>query len=171
MRLVLSETDKRVEIKLNRSIRADNVRGIMSYGENNDYPQIIERIILSSIDAKAIADVYAKFLIGKGFENEALNGVVVGKDNRGKQITILSLLRQFAHSASFFGGGYIHVNKNLLNQVVNARLVPFKNCRFSKPDSRGYSSKIAVYDNWENCLLYTSPSPRDRTRSRMPSSA
>jgi len=23
----------------------------------------------------------------------------------------------------------------------------------------------------ENCLLYTSPSPRDRTRSRMPSSA
>ena len=27
---------------------------------------------------------------------------------------------------------------------------------------------ISYYDN---CLLYTSPSPRDRTRSRMPSSA
>ena len=27
-----------------------------------------------------------------------------------------------------------------------------------------------VYDN-KSCLLYTSPSPRDRTRSRMPSSA
>ena len=26
-------------------------------------------------------------------------------------------------------------------------------------------------DNLNNCLLYTSPSPRDRTRSRMPSSA
>ena len=25
--------------------------------------------------------------------------------------------------------------------------------------------------SWEACLLYTSPSPRDRTRSRMPSSA
>ena len=25
--------------------------------------------------------------------------------------------------------------------------------------------------NWNTCLLYTSPSPRDRTRSRMPSSA
>ena len=24
---------------------------------------------------------------------------------------------------------------------------------------------------WPSCLLYTSPSPRDRTRSRMPSSA
>ena len=26
-------------------------------------------------------------------------------------------------------------------------------------------------DTYEICLLYTSPSPRDRTRSRMPSSA
>ena len=26
-------------------------------------------------------------------------------------------------------------------------------------------------DQYVNCLLYTSPSPRDRTRSRMPSSA
>ena len=25
--------------------------------------------------------------------------------------------------------------------------------------------------NYDGCLLYTSPSPRDRTRSRMPSSA
>ena len=30
-------------------------------------------------------------------------------------------------------------------------------------------TKELILDN--NCLLYTSPSPRDRTRSRMPSSA
>ena len=35
----------------------------------------------------------------------------------------------------------------------------FKNGEVPTPD----------YDS--NCLLYTSPSPRDRTRSRMPSSA
>ena len=28
-----------------------------------------------------------------------------------------------------------------------------------------------AYDQMQGCLLYTSPSPRDRTRSRMPSSA
>ena len=28
-----------------------------------------------------------------------------------------------------------------------------------------------VAAQWSSCLLYTSPSPRDRTRSRMPSSA
>ena len=32
------------------------------------------------------------------------------------------------------------------------------------------SGKVRV-DYYDDCLLYTSPSPRDRTRSRMPSSA
>ena len=31
--------------------------------------------------------------------------------------------------------------------------------------------KFKVYPSAYACLLYTSPSPRDRTRSRMPSSA
>ena len=33
-----------------------------------------------------------------------------------------------------------------------------------------YQTEIKVPDD-DSCLLYTSPSPRDRTRSRMPSSA
>ena len=33
----------------------------------------------------------------------------------------------------------------------------------------GWEKKFESFD--KNCLLYTSPSPRDRTRSRMPSSA
>ena len=35
--------------------------------------------------------------------------------------------------------------------------------------AKGY--KVAICEQTEDCLLYTSPSPRDRTRSRMPSSA
>ena len=31
--------------------------------------------------------------------------------------------------------------------------------------------KVSLRDEEYDCLLYTSPSPRDRTRSRMPSSA
>ena len=31
--------------------------------------------------------------------------------------------------------------------------------------------KVGVFGSIHSCLLYTSPSPRDRTRSRMPSSA
>ena len=38
------------------------------------------------------------------------------------------------------------------------------------PDKRDRSSEF-IPDQNITCLLYTSPSPRDRTRSRMPSSA
>ena len=32
-------------------------------------------------------------------------------------------------------------------------------------------AKITIFVNDQDCLLYTSPSPRDRQKSRMPSSA
>ena len=34
-----------------------------------------------------------------------------------------------------------------------------------------YALSVETVEKLLNCLLYTSPSPRDRTRSRMPSSA
>ena len=40
---------------------------------------------------------------------------------------------------------------------------------YADSDSEGLFVKLA--DEAYACLLYTSPSPRDRTRSRMPSSA
>ena len=41
------------------------------------------------------------------------------------------------------------------------------------PESVEYTvlSELYILEEEDNCLLYTSPSPRDRTRSRMPSSA
>ena len=36
---------------------------------------------------------------------------------------------------------------------------------------REWNGSLVHYSEFEACLLYTSPSPRDRTRSRMPSSA
>ena len=37
--------------------------------------------------------------------------------------------------------------------------------------SRAVTQKLFTWISVDTCLLYTSPSPRDRTRSRMPSSA
>ena len=45
-------------------------------------------------------------------------------------------------------------------------------CKGNKSDKGNRGIKFHVFqDHVEVCLLYTSPSPRDRTRSRMPSSA
>ena len=37
--------------------------------------------------------------------------------------------------------------------------------------NRALDGKVLIPQPFGDCLLYTSPSPRDRTRSRMPSSA
>ena len=45
----------------------------------------------------------------------------------------------------------------------------------AQADARALASAVSIYSahmgTIPTCLLYTSPSPRDRTRSRMPSSA
>ena len=51
------------------------------------------------------------------------------------------------------------------NQVT---LVPEKR---EEVTTEGGLDLVGNFDNIRACLLYTSPSPRDRTRSRMPSSA
>ena len=43
--------------------------------------------------------------------------------------------------------------------------------KISSYDTSLKSKKLPRITKYNNCLLYTSPSPRDRTRSRMPSSA
>ena len=62
--------------------------------------------------------------------------------------------------------------ESLLNKILDAATV-------ANDESRGMEHEIAVQrdivnnvrDSLESCLLYTSPSPRDSTSSRMPSSA
>lgn len=150
MRLANVELDRRLDVKLDKSMKSvdDNVNGFMAFGDKNDYPQIIEKIINGSVTAKAAAGVMAKFLVGSGFENEDINSIMVGRDPRNKAVTLLGLLRQAALSVAYYNGFYIHVNPNLDRVIGNARVLPFKNCRFSKMDDWGYSAKIGVYDNW-----------------------
>ena len=60
-------------------------------------------------------------------------------------------------------------------QFPNIRVGVYHGSHGSSAKTNGKSSSKArrVKENLEDkgCLLYTSPSPRDRTRSRMPSSA
>ena len=56
----------------------------------------------------------------------------------------------------------------LVNNVTILNQAPFIN--LSHPNEVAVESSITI-DASESCLLYTSPSPRDATLSRMPSSA
>jgi hypothetical protein len=148
MRILRSELDDRLIIKLDKSIKPGDTNGVMNFGVNNDYPDIIESLILGSVTAKAASDIYSKFLCGYGFSDD-VNSQVVSKDVRGKDVTISMLLRQVCKSIAFYNGAYVHVSLTVEGKIPEAQIVPFKYCRFGKPDSRGYSPFIAVYDNWK----------------------
>ena len=55
----------------------------------------------------------------------------------------------------------------ILTKVVSV----FSKEAWERLKNKRQNSKSASHDPKHTCLLYTSPSPRDRTRSRMPSSA
>lgn len=148
MKLINGEIDKRIVVRLNRSITKDGSSGIMTYGSNNDYPQIIEKLIYGSQTAKACVNIYSKFIGGSGFENPDIGKVIVGKDKKGKPVTLDRMRRDAAKSLAMFNGVYVHCNENLEKKVGTTKIVPFKNCRFSKEDSTGYCGKIAVHPNW-----------------------
>ena len=53
----------------------------------------------------------------------------------------------------------------------NVVVVTWQNVSPYSPDRSTNDEVRRTVDNNNNCLLYTSPSPRDRQKSRMPSSA
>ena len=59
--------------------------------------------------------------------------------------------------------------KSKVNQARN--IINLLNDHYDLLDEQSVHDLWLNIERFENCLLYTSPSPRDRTRSRMPSSA
>ena len=150
-KLLNSEIEKRVSVRLDRSINEGDgqASGIMRFGENNDYPQIIEKLIYGSQTAKATAKIMAKFIGGDGFTDPLLGSIQVGIDDKGKPITLDKIRRQSAQSLAIYNGVFGHANMNMNGEVGPSCILPFKNCRFSTMDAKGICGKVAVYDNWE----------------------
>ena len=66
----------------------------------------------------------------------------------------------------------LNYESRLDNMTDEGHLRPFYDTsRIRKSQYEPIRNIIVTPQNGDPCLLYTSPSPRDRTRSRMPSSA
>ena len=68
----------------------------------------------------------------------------------------------------YFEDGYVIPDYRIPEETIISIQNRHNELLVSHPEFRDYCPAILQYDD---CLLYTSPSPRDRTRSRMPSSA
>jgi hypothetical protein len=126
-----------------------NLDKITAYGEDNNYPTRMERIISSSITAKSAQKMLARFIIGKGFRDPMLNDVIVGKDDYRRPVTAYKLLTQIANSISKFNGFYVRVQYDMNYNVAGLRHEPFKYCRFGMLDDKDYSGKVVIYNNWD----------------------
>ena len=99
--------------------------------------------------------------------------------------TILNVRKEKGMSQEEFGELF-HVTRQTVSNWENEKNYPDLNTLVTMSDMFEISldkllkedkqmvktiDKERLYGKYYNCLLYTSPSPRDRTRSRMPSSA
>ena len=141
MKLTNKDVTKRAEIKLNKSM--SSAGGVMMFGKDNDYSNVIERIIAGSVTATAVKGVNSKFLVGNGFTN-GLNDKVISTTSRGKEVTILDLLRQVSDSVAANEGLYIHNRVNLFGKTRDQQLFQFKTCKFTAVDDVNYTNSIVV---------------------------
>ena len=110
MKLLNKDIPQRVRTRIDKSIQVDGSAGILTFGDKNDYPQVIEKIIDSSPTASACANIYAKFLAGQGIADKILEQKIVGRSHTGGAITVKALISQVCQSISYYSGAYIHVN-------------------------------------------------------------
>ena len=105
---------------------------------------------------------------------------IVGESGSGKSLTALSALG-LLNRKIFSTKGEVTVNRRNIFELTDTELNNIRGNEISMIFQEPMLSlnpvkdlKSQIYECVElsdNCLLYTSPSPRDRTRSRMPSSA
>jgi len=116
-------------------------------GEDNNYPERVERTINNSATAKPAAETLKKFIIGQGFEQQEFNDVVVNKKTGA---TLRMLLSQVAQSYAWQKGVAVHANYNANYKISDLKVLPFGHCRVGKKDDTSYAGKIGLHDQWYN---------------------
>lgn len=136
------------ELKKKSSVRVDirylQQLGIQSYGDDNLYPQTVRNIIAASSTGSECADRFADFIEGNGFREVSFSEYVVNR----KGDTADDIHSLVCRDMADFNGIALHVNYNIMGQIVELQHIPFENCRLLEEDDNGYVSKIAVHPDW-----------------------
>lgn len=117
---------------------------LQAYGGDNLYPQRVRDVVAASGSGKVCVRRYARFIEGGGFRDTALYGYVVNAQGD----TMDDMLKRLTLDMAYFGGCALHVNYNILGEIVSMAHVPFEHCRLTMPDDAGYVSEIAVFADW-----------------------
>lgn len=118
--------------------------GIISYGYNNLYPQDIKAIVACSESGMTCMRRRIDFIQGNGFKDVVFAEMPV--NNQGD--TADDILQSITDDLGSWDGFAIHVNYNLLGEIVEINHIPFENCRLEEEDDLGNITRIAVFPDW-----------------------
>lgn len=117
---------------------------IMQWGNKNDYPQQILRILQNSVTATECLHIYTNFLIGQGFVTEQFNQIEVNR----QRLTLFNLLEAMAKDFATFGGFAVLVKYNALLQIRELYPIPFEQIRIADRDDNYNYHHIALHEDW-----------------------
>lgn len=132
------KSSKRIDINYLQTL------GIQTYGEDNLYPQTLRNIIAASSTGAECSDRFADFIEGNGFREVSFSEYVVNR----KGDTADDIHSLVCRDMADFNGVALHINYNILGQIVEIQHIPFENCRLAEEDDNGYVAKIAVHPDW-----------------------
>lgn len=132
------KSEKRVDVGYLRQFN------IQKFGDDNLYPQTLRDIIAASSTGSECAERFANFIEGNGFREVLFSEYVVNR--RGDTTDDVHTL--VCVDVADFDGLALHVNYNILGNIVELHHVPFENCRLMEEDNNGYVAKIAVHPDW-----------------------
>lgn len=118
--------------------------GLKSYGADNLYPQHVGDIIDASPTGSECLDRYARFIEGNGFADTSFAAAVVNAAGE----TADDVCQEAAADLARYGGFALHVNYNVLGDIVSVQCVPFETLRLAEDDDAGYIGKAFYHPDW-----------------------
>lgn len=134
----IKKSQKRVYVGYSSSLN------IQLYGKDNLYPQRMRNLIQSSHTGGACCERYQTFIEGNGLNNTEFSEYVC---NRAGE-TVDDIFRLVAHDMAMHHGFALHVNYNILGEIVELTHIPFEACRLEEETDDGSVVFINYHPDW-----------------------
>lgn len=118
--------------------------GIQAYGHNNLYPQELRAIIDASPNGSTCVERRATYIEGNGVASQVLSDSVC--DLLGS--TFDDIHHLVSEDIAYYDGFALHINYNVMGEVISMAHIPFENCRLLEPDEDGFVSKVVIHPDW-----------------------
>lgn len=125
-------------------VRYLSTMNIQTYGKDNLYPQRMLELLNNSPTGKTCCNRYQTFIEGGGLKDKALADFIC---NRSRE-TVSELLHLVCIDLAQFHGFALHVNYDMMGQIVEVQHIPFEACRLEEEDDLGHVAFINYHPDW-----------------------